>query len=52
MSRHMDLYGFSTYDPDIVDNAHILLCHGCPACQAAMERHERAYNRRHREPAY
>lgn len=27
-----DLYGFSTFDPNVVDTRHELLCPGCRVC--------------------
>ncbi|WP_175278970.1 hypothetical protein [Prescottella equi] len=32
MTGAYDLYGFSTFDPNIVDDRHLLLCDGCPRC--------------------
>ncbi|MGF7124068.1 hypothetical protein J2X34_004509 [Rhodococcus sp. BE178] len=33
MSSAYDLYGFSTYDPEILDQRHTLLCPGCWRCK-------------------
>lgn len=43
MTRAWDLYGFGTFDPESVDNRHLLLCPGCHVCRMAEEQAERNY---------
>lgn len=42
-----DLYGFSGYDRETVDDRHLLACPGCYVCSEALDRAvERDYRRR------
>lgn len=36
MSYAMDTYGFSSFDPRLIDGRHLLLCPGCYRCQGSQ----------------